>query len=312
MKSVSIQYYEALKRLKSKNITLVRNVYMTLMPDEEVGGQSGMVPFSTSNDFKALNVGFEMDEGGPSPTRRLSVIYQDKSVWQVQVDCRGTAGHGSSFPTTASTAIGKCFHVMKNLFEIRNQQYKIAVNAPATDASHYTSLNLNEVSCGTAPNVIANDVRLTYDIRLNTKLDENAFQRRLEKEIHEAGDGIDITYLLKDPQSPATVTTSANPYWNAVVKGAKETGIDLVPIIPSGSTDARALRRSGIPALGMSPLLNTTILAHAVNEHLAASTFLHGIDIYEKIILELGSIPAKQTGPPSNYLVHTRQPGLEL
>lgn len=34
MKSVSIQYYEALRRLKGKNVKLLRNVYMTLMPGE--------------------------------------------------------------------------------------------------------------------------------------------------------------------------------------------------------------------------------------------------------------------------------------
>lgn len=32
MKSVGVQYYQALKKLKAKNITLLRDVYMTLMP----------------------------------------------------------------------------------------------------------------------------------------------------------------------------------------------------------------------------------------------------------------------------------------
>ena len=34
MKSVSIQYYEALRRLKENNVELLRDVYMTLMPGE--------------------------------------------------------------------------------------------------------------------------------------------------------------------------------------------------------------------------------------------------------------------------------------
>lgn len=36
MKSVSIQYYTALCRLKANNVTFLRNVYMTLMPGEFV------------------------------------------------------------------------------------------------------------------------------------------------------------------------------------------------------------------------------------------------------------------------------------
>lgn len=35
--------------------------------DEEIGGDDGMAVFVKAEEFKKLNVGFELDEGGPSP-----------------------------------------------------------------------------------------------------------------------------------------------------------------------------------------------------------------------------------------------------
>uniref|UniRef100_A0A2H1WX37 SFRICE_036886 n=1 Tax=Spodoptera frugiperda TaxID=7108 RepID=A0A2H1WX37_SPOFR len=82
MKSVSIQYYSALRRLKENNVTLLRDVYMTLMPDEEVGAEAGMIPFLQSEEFAAMNVGIELDEGSSFPMPIIAVFYQDKVVWR--------------------------------------------------------------------------------------------------------------------------------------------------------------------------------------------------------------------------------------
>ncbi|RVE55107.1 hypothetical protein evm_000005 [Chilo suppressalis] len=222
MKSVSIQYYEALKRIKEKNITLLRNVYMTLMPDEEVGAVAGMQKFLQSKEFKAMNVGFELDEGGAVNLPVLPVLYQDKAVWQIIVECRGTAGHGSSFQPTNSTAVGKCYNVATNMFQYRDEQYQIFLSSPANDSSLYTSVNLNILSGGSANNVVPNLVRLTYDIRLNTRVKESDFQQQLENLIYSAGDNITITYISRNPQSPATIANSSNPYWTAISDAAKD------------------------------------------------------------------------------------------
>lgn len=65
--------------------------------------------------------------------------------------------------------------------------------------------------------------------------------------------------------------------------------------IPPGSTDARHVRNAGFPALGLSPMPDTELLLHAVNERLAIDTFTKGIDLYEKIINNLANIPAEYT-----------------
>lgn len=50
--------------------------------DEETGALNGMIPFVASEEFKALNVAFELDEGAAFDLPVIPVFFQDKSVWR--------------------------------------------------------------------------------------------------------------------------------------------------------------------------------------------------------------------------------------
>ncbi|KAJ8721437.1 hypothetical protein PYW07_002212 [Mythimna separata] len=306
MKSVSIQYYEALRRLKENNVQFLRNVYMTLMPDEEVGAENGMIQFVKTAEFKAMNVGIELDEGSSFPLPVVPVFYQDKVVWQIQVDCYGVAAHGSSFPATNDTATGKCRNVIERFFAFRDEQYKIASTTQPSESGGYTSVNLNKLNAGTANNVIPSRVSLVFDIRLGTTVNEEYFSNLIDQFIAESGENINVTYISKNQQSPATIANSSNPYFQAIACAAKQLNIAILPSVPPGSTDARHVRNAGYPAFGLSPMPNTELLLHAVNERLAISTFLNGITVYEKIIDNLANIPESETAEDSSvYLLTT-------
>lgn len=305
MKSVSIQYYEALRRLNEKNVKLLRNVFMTLMPDEEVGAEYGMIQFVKSPEFLAMNVGIELDEGTPFPLPGMAVFYQDKSVWQIQVDCHGVSAHGSTFPATNDTATGKCRNVMNKFFAFRDEQYKIASVSPPTDAGGYTSCNLNRVSGGTANNVIPSLVSLVFDMRLGTTVNEADFSNKIAQMVAESGENITVTYISKNQQSPATIANSTNPYWTAIECAANELNIPIMPTSPPGSTDARHVRNAGFPAFGLSPMPNTELLLHSVNERLAVSTFITGIEVYEKVIDKLANIPGDETAEDASAYLYT-------
>lgn len=77
-------------------------------------------------------------------------------------------------------------------------------------------------------------------------------------------------------------------------------------MVPPGSTDARHVRNAGIPAFGFSPMPNTDMLLHAVNERINVDVFLQGIVVYEHIITNLANIPWDETSyDASVYLIHT-------
>lgn len=63
MKCVGIQYLEAIRRLKASGFEPKRSVYLSFVPDEEIGGHAGAEKFAESDVFKGLNVGIVLDEG---------------------------------------------------------------------------------------------------------------------------------------------------------------------------------------------------------------------------------------------------------
>ncbi|KAG5459679.1 MAG: hypothetical protein BJ554DRAFT_8371 [Olpidium bornovanus] len=63
MKSVGIQYMEAVRNLKARGEKFLRNIHVVFVPDEEIGGHHGMQEFLKTPEFRALNVGFALDEG---------------------------------------------------------------------------------------------------------------------------------------------------------------------------------------------------------------------------------------------------------
>lgn len=63
MKCVGMQYLEAIRNLKASGFEPVRSVYLSFVPDEEIGGRDGAEKFAGSDVFKNLNVGIVLDEG---------------------------------------------------------------------------------------------------------------------------------------------------------------------------------------------------------------------------------------------------------
>lgn len=53
-----------------------------------MGGRRGMRPFVESKEFRALNVGFGLDEGLASPTEEFPVFYAERSVWRKYIPNR--------------------------------------------------------------------------------------------------------------------------------------------------------------------------------------------------------------------------------
>lgn len=47
-----------------------------------------MRPFVTTDDFRALNVGFGMDEGLASPDEEFPVFYAERAVWRESMELK--------------------------------------------------------------------------------------------------------------------------------------------------------------------------------------------------------------------------------
>ncbi|KAL6861224.1 hypothetical protein ACP4OV_016924 [Aristida adscensionis] len=94
-KCLPVQYLEAIRGLRAAGFAPARTLHISLVPDEEIGGADGFEKFAQSEEFRALNVGFMLDEGQASTTDEFRVFYADRLVWRLIVTAAGAPGHGS-------------------------------------------------------------------------------------------------------------------------------------------------------------------------------------------------------------------------
>ncbi|KNC28371.1 hypothetical protein FF38_01389 [Lucilia cuprina] len=287
MKCVGMQYLGALRALKRSGAQFKRTIYCSFVPDEEMGGGLGMRPFVETCDFKALNIGFSLDEGLASPTDVYPVFYAERSVWRVYFHINGNAGHGSLL--LKNTAGEKLNYILHKMMSMREEQVRRLENNPQLTIGDVTTINLTKISGGVQSNVIPPKMMLCFDVRLDLNVDHKEFEAKLHQWCKEAGGDIEITYDQKRPRVAPTATDDSNPYWVAFKKATDEMGLKIEPQIFTGGTDSRYIRQVGIPALGFSPMNNTPVLLHDHDEFIQADTYLQGIEIYKKIIANLAN-----------------------
>lgn len=281
MKCVGIQYLEAIRRLKLDGQRYQRTIHISFVPDEEIGGVLGMKDFVHTADFKALNVGFSLDEGVACPDKHFYMFNGERSIWHVDVKCAGSTGHGSIM--LDNTAGEKLRVVIDRFMEFRDAE-KAKLKDPKNKLGDVTSVNLTKISGGVQTNVIPAELYVTFDIRITPSVDHEEFEATIKRWCEEAGPDVTYSFEEKNPKIENTKLDDSNPYWIAFKKCCDEIGVELEIGIFPGGTDSRFVREVGIPSICFSPMNKTKILLHDHNEYLNKDIFLKGVEIYTKII----------------------------
>lgn len=287
MKCVGMQYLEAVSRLKASGKRFERTVHMTFVPDEEVGGDKGMILFLKTEQFKRMNVGFALDEGLANPTDSYTVYYGERSAWWFTIRCPGKPGHGSRF--IEDTSAEKFQKIVNQALQYRASQLQKLQSDPSLKLGDVTSVNLTMVKGGVQYNVVPCEMSASFDMRVSPWDDPNELTSLVESWIADAGEGCTLEFAVKTPHYRNTPVDDTNPWWKnmAEVCGKRNMKLEL-EIFPAG-TDGRQLRGIGIPTIGFSPINNTPILLHDHDEYLNEQVFLKGIEIYEDLIAALAS-----------------------
>jgi len=288
-KALGMIYLAAIRALKRDGIQqLKRTFHLTFVPDEEMGGSLGMDPFALSDEFKALNVAYALDEARVSVSDSVLIVSNDeRCTWRIEFTAKGVTGHGSIlFPNTTGE---KITYLIKKMME-RRQIEVDKLYASNMDYTNVTTINLTVMKGGVQGNVIPPELSVVFDVRLAVNADHNEFERQLNQWCEEAGGNITISYAIKDPKADMTPADISNPVWAVLSNVTREFGLEITPKATVGATDMRFLRRQKIPAFGFSPLKNTPILLHDHDEFVWADGYLNGIDIYKQVISKLGEI----------------------
>ncbi|OMJ28908.1 Aminoacylase-1 [Smittium culicis] len=290
MKIVGSCYLEAVRNLKAQGKTPLRNVYLTFVPDEEIGGEDGMQKFLLTPEFKEMNAGFALDEGIANPGPELYAFYGERNKNQVVFTCRGNTGHGSQFIT--DTASAKVLAISQELMAFRDAEEQKLITAYGevnqSNLGFVTTVNLNIIQGGVQINVVPDSFKAEFDIRVDPEVDLAEFNKWLQS----IADKNDAELKFLDNVYPKCVTDigPANKNWKVMCDVIEKKGLKTINAIFPAATDSRYLRRAGIPAIGISPLRNIPVLLHVHNEYVNESLFMEGVDLYTDLIDELSNL----------------------
>ena len=293
MKCVGAQYLCALKRLLGK--ALLRTIHVTWMPDEEIGGDDGMAPFTRSAAFRALRPGLLLDEGLAHADNKFVVYHGERTGLWTRFTAEGPVGHGSKM--LQDTAMERMSRVIVHLSRMRDECKKKMEENPSLGPGDVTSVNITAVQSGTSTdggktfstNVIPAKAMLLADIRAipsDCKHVVSSMQK-LAKE-NKLGLEWEGGHSVTDPPS---AVTPLEPWWPLLQESLTKWGAPVETAIFPACTDARYVRAAGVAAFGFSPMRGTPSLLHDHNEYLERSKFLEGVDVYTHLITTLANAP---------------------
>lgn len=306
MKCVGLQYLEAIRKLKSSGFEPTRTVYLSFVPDEEIGGHDGAEKLAESEIFnEEMNVGIVLDEGLASPKENYRVFYGERCPWWLVIKASGAPGHGSKLYDNA--ALENLLKSIEIVRRFRASQFDM-VKAGLKPEGEVVSVNMVFLKAGTPSptgfvmNLQPSEAEAGFDIRVPPTADPASLERRIAEEWAPVSRNMTFEFRQKASvhdkfgKPILTATDSSNP-WLALLEGAikKANGKLGKPEIFPAATDARYFRERGLPAIGFSPMANTPILLHDHNEYLSKDEYLKGIDMYESIISAYASYVEEET-----------------
>uniref|UniRef100_A0A8C2C2W2 N-acyl-aliphatic-L-amino acid amidohydrolase n=1 Tax=Cyprinus carpio TaxID=7962 RepID=A0A8C2C2W2_CYPCA len=272
-----------------KCVTIHHLVFLMFLTDEEVGGHKGMETFVKHPEFQKLNIGFALDEGLANPTNANTVFYGEKNPWWITVRCPGSPGHGSRF--VENTAAEKLRRVINSFLEFREKEKTRLNTNECFTLGDVTTVNMTMVKGGVAYNVVPAEMDVSFDLRIPPTVNLQEFEEKIKAWCKEAGEDVTYDFAQKHMDQNFTSTEESDPWWHAFSSTCKAMNMTLKKEIFPAATDSRFIREEGLPAIGFSPMNLTPILLHDHNEYLNEQVFLRGIQVYERLVPALASVP---------------------
>ncbi|KAL0785684.1 hypothetical protein Bca101_001930 [Brassica carinata] len=287
MKSVGMQYLEAIRKLVASGYKPLRSVYVTFVPDEEIGGADGVGRFVESEIFKSLSIAVVLDEGRKYLNYR--VFNGERIPWSLQIKAVGQPGHGSKlYDDSASENLTKS---IESMMRFRASQFDMLKAGLKPDGG-VVSVNMVFLKAGTPSpdgfvmNLQPSEAEAGFDICIPPTADLVALEKRLDfNKVVSDERVLSVCQLWRFDQNLSgkqllTGNDNSNPWWGLLQNAVNEAGGKTSePEIFPASTDSRYFRKAGLPAFGFSPISNTPSLLHDHNEYLSQAEYLRGLHI---------------------------------
>lgn len=177
-KAIGMIFLAAIRAIKKDGTKqLKRTFHITFVPDEEMGGFYGMDAFVNSEEFKAMNVGFALDEARVSVTDNIIASNDERCTWRIEFVFHGVTGHGSIL--FQNTTGEKMTYLTNKLMDRRKEEVAKLI-ASNNDYTNVTTINLTVIKGGVQGNVIPPELSVVFDVRLAVNADHAEFEREVK------------------------------------------------------------------------------------------------------------------------------------
>ncbi|MBA0782764.1 hypothetical protein Gotri_000590 [Gossypium trilobum] len=264
MKCVGMQYMEAVRRLKASGFQPKRSLYLSFVPDEEIGGHDGLEKLAQSDVFKNMNVDIILDEGLASPNENYRLFYGERTPWWLVIKATGAPGHGAKLYD--NSAMENLFKSIESIRRFRASQFDL-VKAGLKGEGEVISVNMAFLKAGT-PSPTPSEAEAGFDIRIPPTVNAESLEKRIAEEWAPASRNMSFEFKQKGSTQDywgrplITATDRSNPWWALLVEAIK-----------------KANGKIGKPEI-LAIFGNRACELLFLNQ----AEYLKGIDVYESII----------------------------
>lgn len=293
MKTQAIQYLAALHHLK--NAHLEYTLHVAFVPNEEIGGISGLADFVKTPQFRSLNIEFAIDEGCVSPFQHFLLFYAERTLWQFMIRIRSEMGH-AALPSTL-TCEAKLRRLLNEIEHFRQRDLEINITKRREPKIGYaTTINMTRVQGGQLLNVMPREIHAYFDMRIGIETNLNTIYDEIQRwtlaansrKLATADNSVTLEWIeqrtTKSPQTDINHKLCAK-----LLKFFQEENIPYALTVAPHSSSATFLRQENIPVLGFTPINMTPHLVYKNNEYIYKKQFLHNITLVTNLIKYLAT-----------------------
>lgn len=282
--------------LAKAGVKLSGDVLLTVVPDEETGGEYG-TKWLFENGYIKGDWGIIAE-----PTGMDNIEVGQKGTMGMNVYAQGTTAHGSLCPYVGDNAIDKLVRLLPKLYELRELHgdyegeiqevmeiskkkcKEVQKTEGVENIMDHVTVNIGMIKGGVKRNVVADSAMAELDVRVPIGVSHEDVMKKADEIIKAAGiEGISVTY--DNPRGGNYVSVK-----DPIVKTAAECieellGIHLTASYQWASSDTRYFREAGIAAIQYGP--SNTEGIHNYNETVNTADILTACKVYAALILEL-------------------------
>jgi acetylornithine deacetylase/succinyl-diaminopimelate desuccinylase-like protein len=306
MKGIGVQQLTALITMKRMGIVPPRDIVMLSTADEETNGVLG-IQWMLKNHLDEIDPEYVIDEGGLgsrdlfTPGKLVfGISVGEKQMMWLRLRAKGTAGHGSQ-PIADNANMILLAAIEKALAPQRAakpnavvEQMERAAGGSFADNKFIRAIRGNTISLTTLQagvgsplkaNVIPSASEATLDCRLMPGVNADEFQSEMQARINDPRVTVERLSTPVDAGTSSTETPLFAAMRSAILKSHPDAGV--TPMLVPYGTDSVFLRKRGIPAYGLTPMILDTATAatmHSDQERIPVAEFLRGIHIFYDVL----------------------------